>query len=109
MYSGKPAAGVVVSELSPHHGDEFRTPRRLSARGQEAVEVTAAAISQLVGQLLNTKPPADVKNELLCCSTAPGPACSCGSGIPLRKLRVAGQEIQIAALPLIYESSAQLQ
>ena len=105
MYSGKPAAGIVVSELSPHHGDEFGTARRLSARGQEVVEVTAAAVSQLVGQLLNTKPPADVKNEHRSVApTAPGPPCSCGSGIPLRKLRVAGQEIQIAALPLIYES-----
>jgi len=105
MYSGKPAAGIVVSELSPHHGDEFGTARRLSARGQEVVEDTAAAVSQLVGQLLNTKPPPDVKNEHRSVApTAPSPPCSCGSGIPLRKLRVAGQEIQIAALPLIYES-----
>ena len=105
MYSGKPAAGIVVSELSPHHGDEFGTARRLSARGQEVVDVTAAAVSQLVGQLLNTKPPADVKNEdRSVAPAAPSPPCTCGSGIPLRKLRLAGQEIQIAALPLIYES-----
>src|SRR5512141_2066830 len=62
MYSGKPAASILVTELSPHHGDEFGTARRLSAKGQEIVGVTAAAVSQLVDELLGTSRPGDVEN-----------------------------------------------
>ena len=105
MYSGKPAASIVVSELSPRQGDEFGTARRLSETGHGAVEVTATAIGRLVDQLLRTKPPVDVeKDDRSVAPTPPGAACSCGSGIPVRKLTISGREIQIAALPLIYES-----
>jgi hypothetical protein len=105
MYSGKPAASVVVSELIPRQREEFGTARRLSETGHGAVEVTATAIGQLVDQLLGTRPPVDVeKDDRSVVLTPPGAACSCGSGIPVRKLTISGQEIQVATLPLIYES-----
>jgi hypothetical protein len=104
MYSGKPSAGIVISELSPLQSDELGTARRLSAKGQGAVEVAAAAVSRLVDQLLGTKPPVDVeRDDRPVAPTAPGPACSCGSGIPVRKLNIASREIQVPALSLIYE------
>jgi hypothetical protein len=106
MYSGKPAASIVVTELSPRQGCEFGTARRLSVKGQGAVEVTADAVSQLVDQLLETAPSGVTEKE-----EASGPphvpttaSCSCGSGISMRKLHIAGGEIQVLALPLIYES-----
>lgn len=105
MYSGKPAASIVVSDLSPHQGDELGTARRLSAKGQEAATVTAAAISQLVDHLLGTTPPAESeKEDRSITPAAPGVACSCGSGIPMKKLKIAGRKIEVAALSLIYQS-----
>jgi hypothetical protein len=105
MYSGKPAASIVVSELSPHQGEELGTARRLSARGQEVVEVTATAVSQLVDHLLGTAPSAESeKEDRSIAPAASGVPCSCGSGIPMKKLTIAGREIEVAALPLIYQS-----
>jgi hypothetical protein len=105
MYSSKPAAGIVVTALSPHKSDELGTARRLSGRGQELVEVTAAATSRLVDRLLGNIPPNEVKTDD---RTVSPPAsvilCSCGSGIPLKKLSIAGRETEINALPLIYQS-----
>jgi hypothetical protein len=104
MYSGKPAAGIVVTALSPHQSDELGTARRLSPRGQELVAVTAAATSRLVDCLLETAPPTEVKTENSSVSPKqPVVACSCGSGIPLKKLTIAGRETEVAALPLIYQ------
>jgi hypothetical protein len=105
MYSGKPAASIVVSELSPRQGKELGTARRLSAKGQEVVEVTAASVSQLVDHLLGTASSDESDKEGRSVThTAPSVACSCGSGIPVKKLVIAGRETDVAALPLIYES-----
>jgi hypothetical protein len=105
MYSGKPAASIVVSELIPRQEEELGTARRLSETGHGVVEVTATAIGRLVDQLLGTMPPVDEeKDDHSVVPTVPGAACSCGSRIPVRKLRISGRDIQIAALPLIYES-----
>ncbi len=53
-YSGKPAAGIVVSALSPHAREELGTARRLSACGRDMVMATATAMSQLVDRLLES-------------------------------------------------------
>ncbi len=103
MYSGKPAASLVVSELSPHRNGDLGTARRLSDQGRELVDATAAATSELVDRLLGPRPVIDLK------TAAPSPAktavtCSCGSGIPIRKLTIAGRETDVAALPVIYQS-----
>ena len=63
MYSGKPAAVIVVSELSPHQSNELGTARRLSARGQEMVEATSATLSQLIDHLRGTIPAVENKPE----------------------------------------------
>ena len=105
MYSGNPAASIVVSELSPFQREELGTARRLSVKGQEMVETTATAVCALVDRLLKTKPPSYVGEEARAVApTVSGPACSCGSGIPVRKLHIDGQEIKVSSLPLIYDS-----
>lgn len=103
MYSGKPAASIVVSELAPDPKDDLGTARRLSEPGRKLMEATAVATSNLVDRLLGTRPLMDLKTE------APALAkqvvtCSCGSGIPAKKLAIAGRETEVAALTVIYQS-----
>src|SRR5512138_2059451 len=52
MYSGKPAASVVVSEICAEEGlPRPRGRRRLDEGGQKAVEVTAGRIAALVDKV----------------------------------------------------------
>ena len=53
MYSGKPAASIVVNELVAEHGLAKPEGRRqLNAAGKEAVELTAERLAALVDQVL---------------------------------------------------------
>ncbi len=103
-YSNKPAASVVVNELVAECGlarPEGR--RRLNAVGQKAVEVTAERLAALVDQALGHEPGA----------AGPGPGqheaggeareatCSCGSGVPVIRVTIDGQSVELVALPLI--------
>jgi uncharacterized metal-binding protein len=58
MYSGKPAASVVVSGLIAECGLDWPEGRRqLNAAGQRAVEATAARVAELVDELLEKRRP----------------------------------------------------
>jgi len=58
IYSGKPAAGVVVSDLVAEGGlDRPEGSRRLNQAGQRAVEVTEVRVAQLVDELLEKRRP----------------------------------------------------
>ncbi|MFB3904233.1 MAG: putative zinc-binding protein [Acidobacteriota bacterium] len=105
MYSGKPAASLVVSDLSPDGSLDLGTAHRLSDRGRELMEATAVATSQLVDRLLGTRRLTELKRE----APSPSPTrqvvtCSCGSGIPIKRLAIAGRETEVAALAVIYQS-----
>ena len=53
MYSGKPAASIVVNELLAEHGMARPEGRRcLNEAGRKAVEVTAQRLAVLVDQVL---------------------------------------------------------
>lgn len=105
-YSGKPAAGVVVTELAAGCGlTGLQGRRRLNEAGQRAVDLTAGRVAELVDELLKRKgwdrrrgsfeaePPA-----------APVEAtCSCGSGIPVQKVVIDGRTVTLIGLPLIFE------
>jgi len=106
MYSGKPAASLVVTDViqTKHLG----TARRLSKAGLEAVDVVADQVAQQVDELLGVKwdrkqgqpsKEAQPAEE----SEAKIATCSCGSGIPIQKVRVDSQEVTFIALPLIFE------
>ncbi|MGE5361325.1 MAG: putative zinc-binding protein, partial [Bacteroidales bacterium] len=57
LYSGKPAATVVVTELLSAAGLPMPQGRRcLNEAGKQAVDVTADRLSQLVDQLLERGP-----------------------------------------------------
>ncbi len=105
-YSAKPAASIVVNELVTERGLPKPEGRRhLNEAGQQAVAVTAEKLAALVDQVLGKAPGAVTKDSTL----APEPprheveaTCSCGSGVPVRKLMIDGQAVEIVALPLIY-------
>jgi uncharacterized metal-binding protein len=99
-YSAKPAASIVVSELAAEHGITGIDGRRcLNDAGKKAVEITAERLAALVDEILGAAKPEEAKE-----SGGSGAAgCSCGSGIPVMHLTIAGQSVEVIALPLIFD------
>ena len=105
-YSSKPAASLVVNELVAECGLERpERRRRLNAAGQKAVEVTAERLAVLVDQTLGKGAGTPAAGD----SAAHKPdaeqrevACSCGSGVPVTKVSIDGQTVELVALPLIF-------
>ena len=107
MYSGKPAVSIVVSDSACPNSAALGSARRLSGAGRQAVSDVADQIAQQVDNLLDLKwdrrsgrpihgsPP---EGE----SKPRQAACSCGSGIPSQALCVAGREVTLIALPLVF-------
>ena len=80
MYSGKPTASVVVSELAAENGvGHIDGRRKLNDAGQKAVELTAERLTSLVDEILATKAPA---KPLVSITAAPRAAQ--GGGMCLR-------------------------
>ncbi len=108
MYSSKPAAGIVVSELCFTGAGELGTARRLNEAGKEAVNTVAEEIARHVDRLLGTR-----RDRSRGESAGDGPAvqeqvpgvatCSCGSGIPVKVLEIGGRKVEVLALPLILD------
>jgi uncharacterized metal-binding protein len=109
-YSGKPAAGVVVTDLLAER--ELAKPaglRRLNEAGLHAVEATAGIVTDMVDELLQKK---WNRHAGAFVGEAPLPAaeqepveatCACGSGIPIQKVSIDGQVVTLIALPLIFQ------
>jgi uncharacterized metal-binding protein len=105
-YSAKPAASIVVSELAAEHGITGIEGRRcLNATGKKMVEVTAERLATLVDQILGKDKAqgADIAAEKAESADSEPVGCSCGSGIPVRHLTIAGQSVEVVALPLIFD------
>jgi uncharacterized metal-binding protein len=106
-YSGKPAAEVVVRDLVTEHGlEKPEGGRRLNEGGQRAVEVTASRVAGLVDELLGKSwsrtSGVEAQGEL----PPEEPVevtCSCGSGVPVTKLQIDGQTVELIALRPILE------
>ena len=109
MYSGKPAASLVVSDLVAEHGlGQPAGLRRLNDSGQQAVEVTAERMAELVDELLgkrwNRHDGAFVELEVVSPNQeTTQAACSCGSGIPVQAVVIDGKAVNLIALPLIFQ------
>jgi hypothetical protein len=116
MYSGKPAASVVVTEIVKGAGLEApQGRRRLNEAGQKAVEAAAGQVASLVDALLDkrwnrrTGEFVDGRNEGGATTEITGnpddapTACACGSGIPAQKIEVKGKETTLIGLPLIFQ------
>ncbi|HLZ43979.1 MAG TPA: putative zinc-binding protein [Candidatus Sulfotelmatobacter sp.] len=83
MYSGKPAASIVVNELAAERGvGKIEGRRCLNEAGKQVVDVTAQRLAELVDQLVG-------KGETSGHATESAPltneakvaTCSCGSGV----------------------------
>ena len=109
MYSGKPAASLVASDLVTENGLEPpQGCRRLDGAGLKLVDLTAKRLAKMVDTLLE-KPWSRRTEQII----APGEieesrepvqaTCSCGSGIPVQKVSIGGQEVTLIALPLLFE------
>ncbi|MGE5250704.1 MAG: putative zinc-binding protein, partial [Bacteroidota bacterium] len=109
VYSGKPAASVVVTDLIAECGlGKPENARNLNAAGLEAVEATAHKVADLVDDLLGKRwdrRTGKFAMELPVVQPAePVEAtCSCGSGIPVQKVLINGQTVTLIALPLIFQ------
>jgi uncharacterized metal-binding protein len=109
MYSNKPAASLVISDLVVEYGLEPpQGCRRLNEDGLKAADLAAVRLAQMVDDLLEKRwsrrtgefsEPQEVEE-----AQEPVQAtCSCGSGIPVQKIPIGGQEVTLIALPLIFE------
>jgi uncharacterized metal-binding protein len=108
MYSGKPAASIVVTDLVAERGlGKLEGKRRLNEAGRQAVDATAARMAVLVDELLQkhwNRTAGFVEETDLPVVQAPVQAtCSCGSGIPVQEILVNGQAVTLIALPLIFQ------
>ncbi len=105
QYSNRPAAGIVVADLIRERGlEQPHGLRRLNPAGMQAVALSAERVAFKVDELLGKAWSrregnfADVPEEQATTAT-----CSCGSGIPIQKVVVNGNEKTLVALPLIFE------
>jgi hypothetical protein len=107
MYSGEPAVSIVVRDRAPTDSSELGSARRLSEAGMQVVNNLADRIAWHVDRLLGLKwdrasgrPLGGVEPQEEW--KPPQATCSCGSGIPMETLQVAGQEVTLVALPIIF-------
>jgi uncharacterized metal-binding protein len=109
MYSGKPAAGVVVTDFLAQRGlARPSSARRLDAAGVQAVDAVAQDVAERVdgllsrgwsrraGDFVEEAPPSEAQEPVQA-------TCSCGSGIPVQEVMIAGQAVTLVALPLIFQ------
>ncbi len=108
MYSGKPAASIVVTEIIAEHGlSKPEGKRHLNGSGQQAVEATAGQAAGLVDELLqkrwNLKAGATGETASTEDQEPVQATCSCGSGIPVQEVAINGQKVTLIALPVIFQ------
>jgi uncharacterized metal-binding protein len=116
MYSGKPAASVVVTEVVKKAGIEApQGYRRLNDAGLMTVDATAERVADLVDTLLEKRwnrrrgefvediSDKDGDREKTDDAKEGQSACACGSGIPIQKINIKGKIITLIGLPLILE------
>jgi len=113
MYSGKPAASVVVTEIAEEQGiGGIEGRRRLNEAGRRAVTATAERIADHVDDLLGAARDRTGSTQAREGSASEVPAtaaatCSCGSGIPVRDVMIGARQVNLLALPLIFEQFRQ--
>lgn len=114
MYSGKPAAGIVVTDLVPN-GIGLGTARRLNETGKQTVRAVAEVLGSRVDELLEARgrrregaaveqtgqgETHQVKEEA---EEAVEATCSCGSGIPVLVVSVNSRRETLIAVPAIFD------
>jgi hypothetical protein len=114
MYSNKPAASIMVRDVIEENKlDPPVGKRRLNAAGLQAVDITAERITTTVDDLLEKgwnrklgeviRPDSIYESRLESSSETVNATCACGSGIPVQKVIIAGKEVTLVGLPLIFQ------
>jgi uncharacterized metal-binding protein len=108
-YSGKPAAGIVVTDVTAEQGlGPVSGRRQLNEAGRLAVDETAERVALMVDDLLGQK--WSRRKGTFIEDAAPEPkiaSCACGSGIPVQTVDVAGEQVSLIALPVLFEQFQQ--
>ena len=105
MYSGKPAASIVVNELIAKCGlGKPEGRRRLNEAGRRAVDVVAERLVSLVDEVLVKKGKTAVREGTSVKQREGQATCACGSGIPVTRLVIDGKTVEIVALPLVFQN-----
>lgn len=110
MYSGKPAAGIVVTDVV--YEAELDRPeglRRLNEAGLQAVDITAERMAGMVDELLGKR--WSRRQGVVIEDTVPAEAedssktatCACGSGIPIQTVVINNETVTLIALPTLIE------
>ena len=113
-YSNKPAASIMVRDVIEENKLDLPQGKRcLNAAGQQAVDITAERIANTVDELLGKKwnrkmgeliPLETIDEDQPEVTSEPIIAtCACGSGIPSQNVSIAGKEITLAGLSLIFQ------
>lgn len=103
-YSAKPAASLVVAEIAAAEGlTGIQGRSRLNESGEKAVEAVARVLEKEVDRILKpgrsrNKPEISERPR----AATPIP-CSCGSKIPVAFLKIAGQRVEVIALPPVLD------
>ena len=110
MYSGKPAASIVVTDVvNEARLDQPEGLRRLNEAGRQAVEATAERMAFMVDDLLDKRwsrrqgvfiedeKPTEAEDGSKTAS------CACGSGIPIQTVSINGESVTLIALPPLFE------
>ena len=110
MYSGAPAASIVVTDVVKETGlDRPEGLRSLNQAGLQAVEATAGHMAFMVDDLLNKRwsrhqghfiedeQPSQQE------SSSKTATCACGSGIPVQTVTIDGEPVTLIALPVLFE------
>lgn len=109
MYSGKPAASVVLTDFIAERGlGKPEGARHLNEAGLQAVEAAAQHVAEIVDDLLEKHWDRQAGDfvENAARSEAQEPVevtCSCGSGIPIQKVEINRQTVTLIGLPLIFQ------
>ncbi len=114
MYSNKPAASIMVRDLTRENALANPQGRRhLDKVGQQAVEITAQRIANKVDELLGEEwnrrmgdviPLETIDDHQPEAIADPVIAtCACGSGIPIQNVSIGGKEVTLVGLPLIFQ------
>lgn len=101
-YSAKPAASLVVTEIAAAKGIAgIGGRRRLNEAGKKAVDAVVEALEREVDRVLGSSRRQDLRSTSEP-SAVPTPIpCSCGSGLPVLPLTIAGRRVEVVGLPSI--------
>lgn len=106
-YSAKPTTSIVIPDfLSARRQDAPRSRRQMDVIQEPAADALAQEIARQVDEILGVRRSPTVERRAAG-SEAVTASCSCGSGVPVTRFNIAGKEVEVVALPLIFEQSRQ--